>query len=129
MTLGFGKKTRKDYHHTSLKRRYPIPLQNPFLDQSDFQYVGGHTNLATAEMQMDDCLYVSVPTRVNAVSRWVGKTEAEKELSSTACRSSDMLLDRPSYCTFSYFSEPDLSVQSVALPYLREGFDCGGEMK
>jgi len=50
------KKIRKNHHHIGLKGRYPIPLQTPF-DQSNYQYVGSHTDLATAEMQMDDCPY------------------------------------------------------------------------
>ena len=129
MTLGFRKKTRTNYHNASLKGRYLIPLQTPLSGKSNRQYVGSHTDLATAEMQIDDCPYVSVPTRADVVSRWAGKTGTKKKFDSTVQRSSDMLLDRPSYYTFSHFSESDLSVQSITLPYLHEVSDRNGGMK
>ena len=43
MTLVFGKKTRRDYHHISLKEGYLIPLQAHLLGKSNCQYVGSNT--------------------------------------------------------------------------------------
>jgi len=130
VTLDCGKKTRRNYHHISLKGRCLIPLQNPLSAKSNCQYVERNRDLATAEMQMDDCLYVSVPTRANVVSRWVGKTKAdEKKLDITVHGSSDMLLDCPSHCTFSHFSEAKRFTQGAALSSVVEDLDRNGGMK
>jgi hypothetical protein len=129
VTFGFGKKTGRNYHYISVEGRYPIPLQTQFSGQSNCKYVGSHTDLATGEMQMGDCLYVSVPTRAKAVSRWAGQMGTKKRLDSTAQRLSDILPDRSSYSTTSGFSEAHRFMQAAALSPMQEGFDRNGGMK
>ena len=67
MTLGFGKKTRRNYHHILLKGQYPIPLQNPLSGKSNCQYVGSNNDLPAAGMRTQDLWCMRVAARLKTL--------------------------------------------------------------